>query len=427
MDAPVTKVTSIAVISTPSPLILSVGTTGNVVADILPADATNTGVMWSVTPAGIVTVDASGNVNAVAVGTATITATAQDGSGITGNCAVTVAPLPNTEWYTNNSSATSFNIGTADELAGLAQLVNDGITTFFGKTIALTSDIDLSDYGEGSPFNDGNGWIPIGQIGIVPSAIFRGIFDGDDKTISGLYINTPEYITDATNLGTGLFSHVNGGIIKNLSVKIGSGGITGHSCVGGIVGTIFLSTIENCSVIGSMVTGNNIEIGGVVGEVGGSSSVFNCYTTCAVNGSAHVGGVVGYLSSTGGSSSVTNCYATGTISGSSSTGRVGGVVGNVQNGSNVSNCVALNTSVICTSSNRGRIVGYNDSGTLTNNWAGNWMSGWGNKGASDLDGADITPADSEKIEIWWTTVAPDGPGWSSSVWTFVTGQLPKLW
>ena len=61
--------------------------------------------------------------------------------------------FPDTSWY--NETDTVFTISTADQLAGLAQLVNGGVDSFEGKTIILGNDIDLSDYGEG--WNDGIG------------------------------------------------------------------------------------------------------------------------------------------------------------------------------------------------------------------------------------------------------------------------------
>lgn len=66
---------------------------------------------------------------------------------------------PDTRWY--NGTDTEFGIGTADELAGLAELVNGG-NQFIGKTIVLTKDIDLSSYGD--HWNGGKGWTPIGTM-----------------------------------------------------------------------------------------------------------------------------------------------------------------------------------------------------------------------------------------------------------------------
>lgn len=58
-------------------------------ATVTPDNATNKKVTWSSSAPGVATVDASGNVTAVAEGTATITATTDDG-GKTATCTVTV-------------------------------------------------------------------------------------------------------------------------------------------------------------------------------------------------------------------------------------------------------------------------------------------------------------------------------------------------
>ena len=46
-----------------------------------------------------------------------------------------------TSWYTSNTSASTFTIADAADLAGFAKLVNDGTTTFEGKTVKLSKDI----------------------------------------------------------------------------------------------------------------------------------------------------------------------------------------------------------------------------------------------------------------------------------------------
>ena len=57
---------------------------------VKPADATNQDVTWESSNTGIATVSADGRVTAICAGTATITATAQDGSGVSASCSVTV-------------------------------------------------------------------------------------------------------------------------------------------------------------------------------------------------------------------------------------------------------------------------------------------------------------------------------------------------
>ena len=82
-----------------------------------------------------------------------------------------------TSWYTEPSTTNTYTITTAAQLAGLAQLVNDG-NSFSGKTVKLGADIDLA----------GKEWTPIGKSG----AMFQGTFDGGENTISNLKISSEE-------------------------------------------------------------------------------------------------------------------------------------------------------------------------------------------------------------------------------------------
>ncbi len=59
-------------------------------ATMLPADAANTTVAWTSNNENVATVSSAGWVFAVGTGTCTITCTAQDGSGVTATCEVTV-------------------------------------------------------------------------------------------------------------------------------------------------------------------------------------------------------------------------------------------------------------------------------------------------------------------------------------------------
>ena len=87
-----------------SALTLSEGDTSRLTVTVEPTDATNQNVTWASSAPGVATVDASGNVTAVAEGTATITATTDDG-GKTATCTVTVAHAhkPASDWSSDAS------------------------------------------------------------------------------------------------------------------------------------------------------------------------------------------------------------------------------------------------------------------------------------------------------------------------------------
>ena len=68
----------------------TIGNTLTLTATVLPADATDKTVTWTSSNASVATVDSEGKVTAVSKGTATIRATANDGSGEYASCSVTV-------------------------------------------------------------------------------------------------------------------------------------------------------------------------------------------------------------------------------------------------------------------------------------------------------------------------------------------------
>ena len=81
-----------------------------------------------------------------------------------------------TSWYVAHETDTEYHITTAEQLAGLAKLVNteNASVSFDGKTIYLDNDLDLAGYE----------WISIGsEVGTNKKNIpwyyrFNGTFDG---------------------------------------------------------------------------------------------------------------------------------------------------------------------------------------------------------------------------------------------------------
>ena len=241
-----------------------------------------------------------------------------------------------------------YEIFTATQLKTFRDLVNDENGNPAAWAV-LMNDIDLSSVC-GAELSNGTSWEPIGN----EDHLYTGTFDGNGKTISGLYINrSADY--------QGLFGYLstdgdNKGTVKDLSV---SGSVKGNSYVGGVVGYNNGGTVTGCIFSGSgsvSVTGNNY-VGGIVGDNRGS--VENCYNTGTVSGNSaisNVGGVVGR--NFGGT--VENCYNIGDVSGKIS---VGGVVGH--NVGPVKNC--YNIGEVSGNSYVGGVVGSNAFGaTVTN-------------------------------------------------------------
>ena len=106
---------------------LNVGTTSQLSATVLPANASNHGVTWTFSVEGVATVDADGLVTAVSRGTCTITCTAKDGSGVVATCEVTANQL-----VTNISlsqSTLSMNSGSTAQLSATVLPANANNTS----------------------------------------------------------------------------------------------------------------------------------------------------------------------------------------------------------------------------------------------------------------------------------------------------------
>ena len=347
--------------------------------------------------------------------------------------AATVVVAPPADPGTANNP---FIIKTPAELDAM----RDNLSAYY----KLGNDIDLTDYlasGAGFAKWGEAGWEPVGNS----SGKFTGGLDGAGYKITDLWMDR------TTGYDFGLFGYIEKAIIKNLGIEIAAAGINCTGKVGGVAGWADYGKISNCYVTGNISGKDNV--GGVIGYGWGSVDkciLTSCYATGTISGEKYVGGVVGelagsmtYCYATGdvigtdmnvggvagafGNDNMTYCYATGAVSGDD---RVGGVVGTF-GGDKMRYCVALNPSVHAKTDTYGcgRVSGTNPANSFTNNWARMDMEvkvGGANKtqfNKTGNDGADCaaTPATS-----WWTTDAPNGPGWSNAGWTFADGQLPEL-
>ena len=186
-------------------------------------------------------------------------------------------------------------ISTVEQLKEFRDNVNSG-TTYKGKTVKLTADLDLQ----------GEDWFPIGYntMASYPGTAFKGDFDGCNNTISNVKVNSsePNYAT------AGFFGSIEEGSIKNLTLK--NVNITSTHYAAGIVAyTSNGPTIENCHVIGGTIKStpeivngsynNGDKVGGIMGYATSGSTINNCTVEgVTISGYRDLGGIVGYSDGT---------------------------------------------------------------------------------------------------------------------------------
>ena len=147
-------------------------------------------------------------------------------------------------------------------------------------------------------------------IGFTPISSFRGIFDGQNKKISNLYINSNE-------LYVGFFAEVGSATIKNfiLNGEINYIGDRNFS-IGGVVGLIhgkcFLDSLEYSGAIGINGQSNSYAVGGIVGNINESSNteVNKCVNKSNIISNIYTGGIVG---KNYGKLKIVNCYNLGDL------------------------------------------------------------------------------------------------------------------
>lgn len=218
----------------------------------------------------------------------------------------------------DDSSDDYYEIANAGHLYWFAEKVNNGENTINGK---VTKDIVVNPTvltENGSLVEDTLlSWNPIGK-GISEAGSYQGVFDGNGKTISGLYIK------DEYAQGIGLFGTVQG-TVKNVGVV--DSYFWGNSRVGGICGqnSGIITQCHNRGIVIASV--NNIEEGGCVGGICGKNTgiVTSCYNTGEVTGkekTMEIGGICGYSDA-----EISNCYNTGKITGGQAICNLGGICG----------------------------------------------------------------------------------------------------
>ena len=152
----------------------------------------------------------------------------------------------------------------------------DGLAAWAGSDDALSADVVL----ENDIDLDGKSWTPVGgdmQTG------YSGDFDGGGKTIRGLSVDS-----DAADVG--FFGALSEGA-KVHDLKFSEAVVNGgSSSYAGVVAGASLGIIEDCTVSGSQVTGN--QAGGICGN--NSVQVNRCTAVdMKVSGTFRAGGIAG--------------------------------------------------------------------------------------------------------------------------------------
>ena len=236
---------------------------------------------------------------------------------------------------------TVYEISNAGQLYWFAELVNGTLDGVEQNTLAnaiLTANITVNENlldslqydteGNVSNGSDFISWTPIADWMGNRTTQYSGTFDGNNKTVSGLYFNG-----DSTCIG--LFgSSESDGNIKNVGVV--DSYFKGNDHVGGVCGNN-AGTITNCYNAGNLTAIEpSATIGGICGYNNGGT-VTNCYNTGTVTATgsvASVGGVCGCSTAP-----ISNCYNIGTVTATSSSADISGICG--YNFGPIKNCYYL--------------------------------------------------------------------------------------
>ncbi len=309
-----------------------------------------------------------------------------------------------TNWYVGHESDTVYHITTAEQLAGLAEVINkeNAPASFEGKTVYLDNDLDLA----------GHEWISIGNGMLKQNASqkdpdwyysFNGIFDGQGHTVYNLYSHDSVFETNKERdaFKSGLFGKVFRGKVMNLGVADANIWIDPNDDStygkGILVDYLVSSAVENCWTSGSITGGSLVEkyIGGLVGCVtfvnrnsSDGCTISGCYSTATITGNYgsstniyppaeqlnqydSLGGIIGGTLNR--RVIISDCWFDGKIVVNSIQAAVGGIIGYTDD-ANIENCMVLTTDIGAdtTSDNNtfwiGYLDGYKSSCNAQNNY-----------------------------------------------------------
>lgn len=265
-----------------------------------------------------------------------------------------------------------YQISTPGHLLWFSRLIRD-INNAHSNAV-LTDDIDLSVFchpADHINYFEPVDWEPIGDH----STSYLGTFDGQNHTISGLYMG------QRTDGRCGLFYGLStGATVKNLNFADVNINLPECQNIGAVAGTMQnVCLVQNVHVRSGSIVGES-RVGGLVGVTyNHDAAITDCSNAASISGSSNVGGILGYNMY---HFTVSGCTNTGAIA---STGYyAGGIIGNSDN-SKVTITDCYNSGAISASSYAGGIIGEftvaeirgcGNEGTISANSNAGGIAGW---------------------------------------------------
>ena len=223
------------------------------------------------------------------------------------------------------TEASPYLIANAADLKNAVKLINGNDTAKQYSTAhyRLTADI-----------NWGNKkWNPIGSY----TKGFKGVFDGNGHTISGLRIDYKDPLFGEKLTYIGFFAELEGKVC-NLTISkstVSSKSDTLHYCAV-LVGLLKSGIVENCHTTDSVKVSSAMDSAGLVGFARKNSQIINCSNAASVHTTTNIGSAAGIV--THADCLVADCSNSGTITG---VGDCSGIVSNANSG--VSGCTNSGT------------------------------------------------------------------------------------
>ncbi|WP_418857465.1 GLUG motif-containing protein [Segatella sp.] len=247
----------------------------------------------------------------------------------------------------NGEVDSPYIITTAEELKWFRDEVNRGRNNICAKIADNVEVIDMSTVchaADKSQNLEEVSWEPIGNT----TNKYMGTFDGNNKTITNLYINAnQEY--------SGLFGYTYISTIKNLTF-VNANVTNTNSFTGILVGYGNEGTYQNIMTSTSCEVNGGDGTGGIAGKLAGNA--YNCVNYATVQGKELVGGL---FSSYDSSKSITACANYGKVTASSQW--VGGLVGYFNSGT-IQDCA--NYGDVKGTNHVAGLAGYVSSGKIQN-------------------------------------------------------------